>query len=72
MQKLKILIQKSNTLYFTIPPINTNLDKPSASFALNQIDIWSSAKMFIWIASIKQKIKLLQLRNSVYERKDQA
>ncbi|RZP30462.1 NHLP leader peptide family natural product precursor, partial [Francisella tularensis subsp. holarctica] len=33
---------------------------------LNQIDIWSSGKMFLWLASAEQKAKLLQLRNSIF------
>lgn len=71
--KLKIIVQKPNTLYFTIPPVRTDLENrppiSPAEFQLNQIDIWSSSKMFIWIAAARQKVKLLQMRNSIYERK---
>lgn len=67
--KLNIILQKPNTLYFTIPPANHNLDlqKP---FELNQIDIWSSGKMFVWLASTKQKAKLLQLRDSIHKKEE--
>ena len=63
--KLKVILQKKDTLYFTIPAFDKKLsaEKP---FQLNQIDIWSSGKVFLWLASIEQKVKLLQLRNSIF------
>ncbi|APA83956.1 NHLP leader peptide family RiPP precursor [Francisella tularensis] len=63
--KLKVVQQKKDTLYFTIPAFDKkrSQEKP---FQLNQIDIWSSGKMFLWLASAEQKAKLLQLRNSIF------
>ncbi len=67
--KLKIILQKPDTLYFTIPPVNKDAGSRK-KFLLNQIDIWSSSRMFIWLASAKQKVKLLQLRSSVFSKGD--
>lgn len=67
--KLKIILQKPETLYFTIPPVNKNgISKERV--ALNQMDIWSSSRMFIWLAAVKQKVKLLQLRSSILSKRD--
>lgn len=63
--KLKVMLQKKDTLYFTIPVFDRKRSQENP-FQLNQIDIWSSGKMFLWLASAEQKVKLLQLRNSIF------
>lgn len=67
--KLKIILQKPDTLYFTIPPVNKSIISKE-KFVLNQMDIWSSSRMFIWLAAAKQKVKLLQLRSSIFFKGD--
>lgn len=62
---LKVILQERDTLYFTIPAFDNkrSMEEP---LQLNQIDIWSSGNMFIWLTSAEQKAKLLQIRNSIF------
>lgn len=61
---VKVILQDRGTLYFIIPAFDENrcTEEP---FQLNQVDIWSSGQMFLWLASAEQKAKLLQIRNSI-------
>lgn len=63
--KLKVILQERDTLYFTIPVFDPKRDTEEP-FQLNQIDIWSSGRMFLWLASADQKAKLLQIRNGIF------
>lgn len=60
--KLKVVIQRRDRVYFTIPPLRPpHLPKPPEP--LNQFDLWSSEGVFIWIAPVAAKFKLLALRS---------
>ena len=68
--KLKVIIQKRDTIYFTIPPFQEGSASYDKEILLNQIDLWSSANLFIWLASVSLKTALLQMRNSIFSKKD--
>ncbi|MGH0002078.1 hypothetical protein ACQU0X_18560 [Pseudovibrio ascidiaceicola] len=69
--KVRIIQQRKDTLYLTIPPakqegaLDTTLD-------LNQMDLWSSGDMFVWVASVYNKVKLLGIRSSIAKGKGEA
>ncbi len=62
--KVKIVVQRRDPIYFTIPPAR---DPAPASdqTPVNQIDLWSSGGLFIWITPLAFKFQLLALRNAV-------
>ena len=60
--KVKIVVQRTDRVYFTIPPVR----EPSsqAPTALNQMDLWSSKGIFVWLVPVAAKFKLLALRQA--------
>ncbi len=60
--KVKVVVQRRDTIYFTIPPVRSTQSPPATS-PLNQIDLWSSKGLFIWLVPVAAKFKLLTLRN---------
>lgn len=61
--KVKVVVQRRDRVYFTIPPARApNAPPPSAP--LNQMDLWSSQGLFIWLVPVAAKFKLLALRNA--------
>ncbi|MFG1397976.1 hypothetical protein [Roseixanthobacter pseudopolyaromaticivorans] len=68
--KVKIVVQRRDRVYFTIPPARApNAPPPSAP--LNQMDLWSSQGLFIWLVPVAAKFKLLALRNAARTGGDQ-
>ncbi|TCT03618.1 hypothetical protein [Aquabacter spiritensis] len=68
--KVKIVVQRRDRVYFTIPPARTpNAPPPTAP--LNQMDLWSSQGLFIWLVPVAAKFKLLALRNAARTGGDQ-
>ena len=69
--KVKIVVQRRDRMYFTIPPAR---ERGSATPAapLNQMDLWSSKGLFIWLVPVAAKFKLLALRNAARNEEDQA
>jgi hypothetical protein len=61
--KLKVVVQRRDTVYFTIPPVRDPQSPPPAT-PLNQMDLWSSKGLFIWLVPVAAKFKLLALRNA--------
>lgn len=64
--KVKVVVQKRDRLYFTIPPFRAP-GSPTPSGPLNQFDLWSSSGLFIWLVPVAAKFKLLALRNAARE-----
>lgn len=61
--KVKVVVQRRDRVYFTIPPARApNAPKPNSP--LNQMDLWSSQGLFIWLVPVAAKFKLLALRNA--------
>jgi hypothetical protein len=66
-----VVLQRRDTIYFTIPPTrNPQAPKPAAP--LNQMDLWSSKGLFIWITPVAAKFKLLALRNAARKTEDRS
>lgn len=61
--KVKVVVQRRDTIYFTIPPVRDPRSAPPAA-PLNQMDLWSSKGLFIWVVPVAAKFKLLALRNA--------
>jgi len=61
--KVKIVVQKRDRIYFTIPPARSP-DSPAPAAPLNQMDLWSSQGLFIWLVPVAAKFELLALRNA--------
>jgi len=61
--KVKVVVQRRDRVYFTIPPARDPQSPPPAA-ALNQMDLWSSQGLFIWLVPVAAKFKLLALRNA--------
>jgi len=61
--KVKVVVQRRDRIYFTIPPARPAHSGPSAT-PLNQMDLWSSKGLFIWLVPVAAKFKLLALRNA--------
>jgi hypothetical protein len=59
--KIKVVVQRRDTLYLTIPPAQQPGSVPDKA-PVNQMDLWSSAGLFIWLAPLAFKFKLLQMR----------
>lgn len=64
--KLKVVVQKRDRIYFTIPPARA-ATSPAPAAPLNQFDLWSSQGLFIWLLPVAAKFKLLALRNAARE-----
>jgi hypothetical protein len=68
--KVKVVVQRRDRVYFTIPPARApNAPKPLSP--LNQMDLWSSQDLFIWLAPVAAKFKLLALRDAARTKGDQ-
>jgi hypothetical protein len=61
--KMKVVAQRRDTIYFTIPPAR-DPQAPAPTTPLNQMDLWSSKGLFIWLVPVAAKFKLLALRNA--------
>jgi hypothetical protein len=61
--KVKVVVQRRDTIYFTIPPARAP-QSPSTAMPLNQMDLWSCKGLFIWLVPVAAKFKLLALRNA--------
>lgn len=61
--KVKVVVQRRDRVYFTIPPARAP-HSPPAGAPLNQMDLWSSKGLFIWLVPVAAKFKLLGLRNA--------
>lgn len=67
--KVKVIVQRRDTIYFTIPPTREpQAPKPAAP--LNQMDLWSSKGLFIWLVPVAAKFKLLALRDAARKEGD--
>lgn len=61
--KVKVVVQRRDRIYFTIPPVrDPGAARPAAP--LNQMDLWCSNGLFIWLVPVASKFKLLALRNA--------
>lgn len=67
--KVKVVVQRRDRIYFTIPPAR-DPRSPPPSAPLNQMDLWSSQGLFVWIAPVAAKFELLALRNAAREMED--
>lgn len=61
--KVRVVAQRRDTIYFTIPPARDPQSPPPPT-PLNQMDLWSSKGLFIWLVPVAAKFKLLALRNT--------
>ncbi len=61
--KVKVVVQRRDRIYFTIPPLRDAGPAPPAA-PLNQMDLWSSKGLFVWLVPVAAKFKLLALRNA--------
>lgn len=61
--KVKVVVQRRDRVYFTIPPARAP-GAPAPQAPLNQMDLWSSQGLFIWLVPVAAKFKLLALRNA--------
>jgi hypothetical protein len=61
--KVRVVAQRRDTIYFTIPPARDPQSPPPPT-PLNQMDLWSSKGLFIWLVPVAAKFKLLALRNA--------
>jgi hypothetical protein len=69
--KVRVVVQRRDTIYFTIPPARA----PHSEYAtapLNQMDLWSSKGLFIWLVPVAAKFKLLALRNAARKEGDRS
>ena len=69
--KVKAVVQRRDRVYFTIPPARASQSLP-ASTPLNQMDLWSSQGLFIWLVPVAAKFKLLALRNAARKEGDRS
>lgn len=69
--KVKVVVQQRDRVYFTIPPLRET-QAPSPAAPLNQIDLWSSQSLFVWLVPVAAKFKLLALRNAARKGEDEA
>jgi hypothetical protein len=60
--KLYIRRQRRDTLYYVIPPHSRDTDKTES--VINQMDLWQSAELFVWIMPQQLKVQLLAMRQS--------
>jgi len=57
--KLDVRQQRRDTFYYVIPPPANDVDNTKS---INQMDLWQSADLFIWIMPEKIKEHLLMMR----------
>lgn len=69
--KVKVVVQRRDRVYFTIPPARAP-QSPLSSAVLNQMDLWSSQGLFIWLVPVGAKFKLLALRNAARAERDRS
>jgi hypothetical protein len=69
--KVKVVVQRRDRVYFTIPPARPSESLPRSE-PLNQMDLWSSQGLFIWLVPVAAKFKLLALRNAARKKGDQS
>ena len=67
--KVKVVVQRRDRVYFTIPPARAPQSPPAP---LNQMDLWSSQGLFIWLVPVAAKFKLLALRNAARKEGDRS
>lgn len=68
--KVKVVVQRRDRVYFTIPPARAPQSAPPPA-PLNQMDLWSSQGLFIWLVPVAAKFKLLALRDAARTEGDQ-
>lgn len=61
---VRVINQRPDTIYFAIPPRGEE-GAPPPSERIEEMDIWSSAEMFIWLSPVAQKFSLFHIRNGV-------
>jgi hypothetical protein len=64
--KLRVLVQKKNTMYFVIPPAK-KVNEPDQIDDPEMMDVWSSGDFFIWLAPVTMKFNLHMMRSSAPE-----
>lgn len=69
--KLRVVVQRRDTIYFTIPPARAPQSAPTTT-PLNQMDLWSSKGLFIWLVPVAAKFKLLALRDAARKEEDRS
>ncbi|WBK02199.1 hypothetical protein [Methylocystis parvus] len=67
--KVKVVVQRRDRIYFTILPARAPHAEPETA-PLNQMDLWSSKGLFIWLVPVAAKFKLLALRNAARKEGD--
>ena len=61
--KVKVVVQRRDTIYFTIPPARP-AHSGRSNAPLKQMELWSSKGLFVWLVPVAAKFKLLALRNA--------
>ncbi|MBF6332225.1 nitrile hydratase [Nocardia transvalensis] len=61
--RVRIRVQRRDTLYFVIPPAREP-DQPHTHEVVNQMDLWRSSDLFVWLLPEDRKIDLLAMRRS--------
>lgn len=69
--KVKVVVQRRDRIYFTIPPVRNPGSAPPAA-PLNQMDLWSSKGLFVWLVPVAAKFRLLALRNATRKLEDRS
>lgn len=69
--RVKVVVQRRDRIYFTIPPVRDPAS-PAPTAALNQMDLWSSKGLFVWLVPVAAKFKLLTLRNAARRRESRS
>ncbi|SFK88725.1 hypothetical protein [Methylocapsa palsarum] len=69
--KVRVVTQRRDTIYFTIPPARVRQSPPPTA-PINQMDLWSSKGLFIWVVPVAAKFKLLALRNAARKEEDRS
>jgi len=67
--KVKVVLQRRDRIYFTVPPVRAPGAVPPAA-PLNQMDLWSSKGLFVWLVPVAAKFKLLALRDAARKVED--
>lgn len=62
--RLDVRIQRRDTLYLVIPPVTS---EAGATGVVNQMDLWRSGDLFVWIMSQDAKLALLSMREQFRE-----
>lgn len=66
--KLDVRQQRRDTYYYVIPPPADTIDE---SKPINQMDVWQSADLFVWIMPEKVKEQLLNMRQTFKRQTDE-